>query len=159
MARVSGPAVVVRAANGTPFFETKWRDAGGAQVKRRLGPRGSNLPTVAAGADAEAACSTTGWTSARPTSRPAEKVEEVARECEAVVAAAARAAVPTFRVLAAQWLAWKRDVKGGAPSTLEHNAVMLREPGTPHRRGSSVAKGRIIAASAIGRTTRSRPSR
>ena len=149
MARVTGPAVVVRAAkDGTPFFEAKWRDADGAQVKRRLGPAwlqsdGSGGWSRRRGRVRD------GWLDERAAhvaaAEKVEEVEEVAREREAIVAAAARAAIPTFRELAAEWLAWKRDVKGGAPSTLEHNAVMLREPGTPHRRGRRVAKGRIIA--------------
>jgi integrase len=145
MSRVTGPAVVVRAAkDGTPFFEAKWRDADGAQVKRRLGP--AWLQPDGGGWRRRRGRVQDGWLDERAAHvAAAEKVEEVAREREAVVAAAARAAVPTFRELAAEWLAWKRDVKGGAPSTLEHNAVMLREPGTPHRRGRGVAKGRIIA--------------
>lgn len=145
MARTITPAVVVRAGkDGTPFFEAKWRDEHGAQVKRRLGP--AWLDAVEGG----------GWRRRRGRVRDgwlderaahvaaAEKVEEVARGQKADALAAARAGVPTFRQVAAEWLVWKRDVKGGAPSTLENNAVMLREPGTPHKRGRGVAKGRVM---------------
>lgn len=60
-------------------------------------------------------------------------------------AAARRAGVPTVRRVAREWLAWKRDVKGGAPSTLRENEILLREPGTAYKRGSGESKGRIMA--------------
>ena len=39
---------------------------------------------------------------------------------------------------------WKREVKGGAPSTLRDNEALLREPGTPFKRGGGVSEGRIM---------------
>jgi integrase len=39
---------------------------------------------------------------------------------------------------------WKRDVKGGAPSTLANDAMMLGEPGEPYRRGRGTVKGRVM---------------
>src|SRR6185503_17597801 len=86
-------------------------------------------------AEAQRACAG-GWLDQRAAHvAAAEKVAEVEREQEAAREAAARAGVATFRRVAHEWLAWKREVKGGAPSTLRDNALLLREPGEPHRRG------------------------
>lgn len=66
--------------------------------------------------------------------------------CPSTAEAARRAGVPTVRRVAAEWLEWKREVKGGAPSTLRGNAQLLAEPGTPYKRGAGrVVKGRIMA--------------
>jgi integrase len=140
------PAVLVRVGDdGTPFFEAKWRDADGRQVKRRLGPA-----WVEQGSDG-------GWVKRRGRTPPgwldersahvaaAEKVEAIEHEQEAAAEAARRAGIPTVRRAAHEWLAWKRDVKGGAPSTLRENDILLREPGTRYKRGSGESKGRIMA--------------
>jgi integrase len=140
------PAVLVRVGKGgTPFFEAKWRDADGAQLKRRLGP--AWLERLPEG----------GWTKRRGRTPPgwldertahvaaAEKVAAVEGERAAAAEAARRAGVPTVRKVAHEWLEWKREVKGGAPSTLRGNAQLLAEPGTPYKRGAGrVVKGRII---------------
>lgn len=52
----------------------------------------------------------------------------------------------TVRELAAEWLTWLDEVKGAKPSTLEDYGFMLREPGTPHKRGKRVSPGRIMKA-------------
>ena len=54
------------------------------------------------------------------------------------------AAAATVRTVAQEWLVWKREVKGGAPSTLRDNEALLREPGTPFKRGTGVSEGRIM---------------
>jgi hypothetical protein len=131
--------------DGTPFFEAKWRDADGNQLKRRLGrawmEKGSEGGWVK-----RRGRTPPGWLDERSAHvAAAEKVAAVERERAAAAEALRRAGVPTVRRVAHEWLAWKRDVKGGAPSTLRENAILLREPGTPHRRGSGESKGRIMA--------------
>ncbi len=139
------PAVVVRVGkDGTPFFEAKWRDAEGRQLKRRLGPawlerRHEGEWVRRRGRTPE------GWLDERSAHvAAAEKVAEVQREQEQAAEAARRAGIATVRRVAYEWVAWKRDVKGGAPSTLRENELLLREPGEPYRRGSGKVKGRIM---------------
>ena len=50
------------------------------------------------------------------------------------------------RDLARGWLAWQRDVKQIKPSTLRDYEALLREPGTPFKRGQRASAGRILAA-------------
>jgi integrase len=146
MARMPTPAVLVRAAqDGTPFFEAKWRDASGRQLKRRLGR--AWLETGSEGEWVRRRGRTPeGWLDERAAHvAAAEKVAEVAREQELAAEAARRAGVPTVRRVAAEWLAWKRDVKGGAPSTLRGNTQLLAEPGAPRRRTKGTYRGRLMA--------------
>jgi integrase len=143
--RTSAPAVVVRIGkDGTPFFEAKWRDAERRQVKRRLGPAWVE-PDGAGGWRKRAGRAPEGWLD-QPTAHvtAAEKVAEVEQERERAAEAAAREGVATFRRVAHEWLTWKREVRGGAPSTLRDNATFLREPGEPHKRGQGCAEGRIM---------------
>ena len=51
----------------------------------------------------------------------------------------------TVRGLAREWLVWLEQVKGAKPSTLRDYETLLREPGSPHRRGRGVSEGRIMA--------------
>jgi integrase len=51
----------------------------------------------------------------------------------------------TFRELAAEYLVWLADVKDAKPSTLAGHRYLLAEPGAPHRRGSRVSEGMIMA--------------
>jgi integrase len=74
----------------------------------------------------------------------AEKVAAVERERQEAALAREREQIPTVRRVAHEWMAWRRDVKGGAPSTLASTATLLREPGVPHKRGPGVSKGRIM---------------
>ncbi len=52
----------------------------------------------------------------------------------------------TVRELAADWLLWLEEVRGAKPSTLADCGFLLREPGTPYRRGKGVSPGRIMKA-------------
>ena len=52
----------------------------------------------------------------------------------------------TVRELAHGWLDWLEQVKGAKPSTIRDYAALLREPGTPYRRGKGASVGRIMAA-------------
>ncbi|MDO8186467.1 tyrosine-type recombinase/integrase [Conexibacter sp. JD483] len=146
MAEAPTPAVLVRTAkDGTPFFEAKWRAAGGRQIKRRLG-RAWISPDGAGGWTRRRGRPRDGWLDERTAhAAAAEMVAAVYREHQAAVEAAARAGIPTFRRVAHEWLEWKRDVKGGAPSTLANDALLLREPGEPYKRGRGTVKGRVMA--------------
>ena len=141
----SAPAVVVRVGqDGTPFFEAKWRDEKRRQVKRRLGPAWVE-PDGAGGWRKRSGRPPAGWLDQRAAHvAAAEKVAEVEQERERAAEEAAREGVATFRRVAHEWLAWKRDVKGGAPSTLRDNALLLRVPGEPHKRGNGTAPGRLM---------------
>jgi integrase len=130
--------------DGTPFFEAKWRDAERQQVKRRLGPAWLELDENA-GWRRRRGRVPEGWLDERQAhAAAAAKVAEVEHEREAAALAREREQIPTVRRVAHEWMAWRRDVKGGAPSTLETTATLLREPGVPHRRGKGVSKGRIM---------------
>jgi len=139
------PAVVVRVGQGgTPFFEAKWRDEERRQVKRRLGPAWVE-PDGAGGWRKRSGRPPDGWLDQRAAHvAAAEKVAEVEQERERAAEEAAREGVATFRRVAHEWLTWKREVRGGAPSTLRDNATFLREPGERHQRGQGQSEGRIM---------------
>lgn len=140
------PAIVVvpsKTGDGA-YFEAKWRDRDGRQVKRRVGQawmeRDGN-----GGWRRRRGRTPAGWLDERSVHVAAGgMVEQVEHERAERASTVARAGAVTFRQVAHEWLAWRRDVKGGAPSTLEDNAILLREPGTSHRRGDGVTKGRIM---------------
>ncbi|MGA9857927.1 MAG: site-specific integrase [Solirubrobacteraceae bacterium] len=52
----------------------------------------------------------------------------------------------TFREVATTYLQWLERVKGAKPSTLRDHRSVLGEPAVPHRRGTGVSSGRIMAA-------------
>ena len=52
----------------------------------------------------------------------------------------------TVRELAHEWLSWLEEVKGAAPSTIKDYGFLLREAGTPHRRGGGTSRGWIMGA-------------
>jgi integrase len=141
------PVVVVRQKiAGNPYYEAKWRDTNGRQIKRRIG-RAWVEPDGTSGWRKRRGRVPEGWLDERMAhAAGAAKVAEVERELEAEARAAQRASVPTFRTVALEWLAWKRDVKGAAPSTQVNDEAILRDPGGRHRRGGGAAKGRIMAA-------------
>jgi integrase len=141
----SAPAILVRISkDGTPFFEAKWRDEERRQVKRRLGPAWVE-PDGAGGWRKRAGRAPDGWLDQRAAHvAAAEKVAEVEQEHERAAEQAAREGVATFRRVAHEWLAWKREVRGGAPSTLRDNATFLREPGERYHRGQGRSAGRIM---------------
>lgn len=143
---VVAPAVVIVAAKqgDGAYFEAKWRDRDGRQVKRRLGQawveRDAN-----GGWGKRRGRTPAGWLDQRTVHiAAAEMVERVEHERADAAEAAAKAEAVTFRRVAHEWLVWRRDVKGGAPSTLRDNESLLREPGAPFKRGSDVSKGRIM---------------
>lgn len=146
-ARKATPAVVIRCGqDGTPYFEAKWRAADRRQIKRRLGPAWVE-PDGDGGWRKRRGRTPAGWLDA-PAAHvaAAEKVAEAERDQADAARAAERRGVATVRQLAHEWLAWKRDVKGAAPSTLRDNASLLAEPGASYKRGSGTAHGRVMRA-------------
>jgi integrase len=139
--------LVVRAGKGgEPYYEVKWR-AGGRQLKRRLGPAWLERTDI-------------GWVRRRGRVREGFLDERAAHaaavdaidlaaaelaEQERLAREAASRAV-RVRELAREWLAWQRDVKQIKPSTLRDYEALLREPGTPFKRGPRTSAGRILAA-------------
>jgi integrase len=73
-----------------------------------------------------------------------EHVLELQREAERLYREANRK--PTVREIAREWLTWLEEVKGAKPSTIADYGFLLREPGTPHKRGPGVSPGRIMNA-------------
>ncbi|HEY5198704.1 MAG TPA: tyrosine-type recombinase/integrase [Solirubrobacteraceae bacterium] len=51
----------------------------------------------------------------------------------------------TVRVVAHDWLDWLEKVRGSKPSTVRDYRTLLREPGSPHKRGTKSSAGRIMA--------------
>lgn len=144
-ARKPTPAVVIRVGkDGTPFFEAKWRDAERQQVKRRLGPAWVE-PDGEGGWRRRRGRPPAEWLDERAAHAAAsEKVAEVERERADAAVKIEHADRATVRQVAREWLVWKRDVKGGAPSTLRDNESLLAEPDTPYKRGRGRAEGRIM---------------
>jgi integrase len=141
------PAIVIVAskADDGAYFEAKWRDARGRQVKRRLGqawmerdPRGGEWRK-------RRGRTPSGWLDPRTVHvAAAEMVAQVERELAEAARVAALAELVTFRRVTGEWLRWKRDVKGAAPATLRDNRSLLGEPGVAHKRGSGAARGLIM---------------
>jgi integrase len=50
----------------------------------------------------------------------------------------------TFRELAAEYLDWLEQVRGGKPSTVRDHRFLLAEPGQAYRRGKGASRGLII---------------
>jgi hypothetical protein len=149
------PAIVVAAGktnDGTAYYEAKWRDRDDRQVKRRLG-RAWVEPDGAGGWRKRRGRTPAGWLDERSVHITAaeadaaveqQRVEKANAEGEAEKAAQLAAAA-TFRDVAHEWPVWKREAKGGAPSTLRDNEALLREePGVPFKRGDVVSEGRIM---------------
>jgi len=146
MSTLAPAIVVVPSKHGEgAYFEAKWRDREGRQVKRRVGQAWLERDPRSGAWIKRRGRTPAGWLDERSVHvAAAELVERVDRERAEATRAAALAEAPTFRRVAHEWLAWRRDVKGGAPSTLRDNEALLREPGAAYRRGSGVAKGRIM---------------
>lgn len=141
------PAIVVvpgKTSDGPAYYEAKWRDRDGRQVKRRLG-RAWVDPNGAGGWRKRRGRTPDGWLDERSVHIAAAEAVAAVEQQQAEKAKAERlAAAATFRIVAHEWMVWKREVKGGAPSTLRDNAALLREPGTPHKRGGGESEGRIM---------------
>lgn len=150
------PAITVTAGKGTPpvaYYEAVWHEPqGGAPAvaaKQRIGRAWLDY----AGQDEDGRPR---WAKRR--GRVAEGYYDERRAHAAAPAAveswrerqAARTRVPsrvetlTVRELAHEWLEWLRDVKGASPATVRDYGFMLREPGTPAKRGKKPSPGRVM---------------
>ncbi|MCW3040130.1 MAG: site-specific integrase [Solirubrobacterales bacterium] len=149
LAQVPRSVLLIRDHNGSPFYEVKWHSPAqsGRQVKRRLGPAWLDRDP-----------SGEGWVKRRgrvvagywdPRTAPGGADELVGRvEAELALEERRRGVVEeaplTFRELAHEWIAdLAREAK---PSTMRDYESLLREPGTPHKRGPGASEGRIMAA-------------
>jgi integrase len=139
--------LVVRTGKGDrPFYEVKWR-SGGRQLKRRLGP--AWLVRDGAGWARRPGRVRDGYLDDRAAHAAALVAIAAAEEDRAGAERRARAAADrpvTVRDLSAEWLDWLRHVKQVKPSTLRDYEALLREPGTPFKRGKRASAGRILAA-------------
>lgn len=70
------------------------------------------------------------------------QADEAADEARHARLVAQRSA--TVRGLAEDWLYWLERIRGVKPSTLRDYRTLLREPGTPHLRGTGRSAGRIM---------------
>jgi integrase len=135
-------ALVIREQNGRAFYEAKWRDSRGRQVKRRVG--GAWVERDQAGR----------WR--RRGGRVADgcfdekaaivEMRRLVDEREEQLAAGPEAGAVTFDQVAADWLHHVEHVDGIKPSTLITYGYMLRPPGASARkRGRRKAGGRVLA--------------
>ena len=149
------PAIIVTAGKGSkpaPYYEAVWHepqpDGGTKPAKQRIG----RAWLVADGTDDDGRPA---WKKRR--GRVEEGYFDLARAHAAAPATieAWRArhakknsatASLTVRVLAHEWFAWFRDVKGAAPSTVEDYETLLREPGAKAKRGARPSKGHLMRA-------------
>jgi hypothetical protein len=134
--------LVIREQNDRVFYEAKWRDSRGRQVKRRVGR--ARVERDAAGR----------WRrrSGRvPDGCFDEKaaVVEMSRLIdvrEEELAAGPPPGAITFDQVAADWLHHVEHVDGIKPSTLKSYRYNVRAPSaTPRKRGRSKAGGRVMA--------------
>ncbi|MBO9533552.1 MAG: tyrosine-type recombinase/integrase [Solirubrobacteraceae bacterium] len=147
----STPVLVIReSGDGTPHWEAKWR-YDGRQIKRRVpgGPAWAERDASGAWHAATGRAGRGTITRDRAAVLASQLVDEVTAEIEAeraAKAAAAEEAPPLFRTVAAEWLDWLERVRGAKPATLRDYDCLLKQPGTPFKRGKGKAEGRIMAA-------------
>ena len=138
---ISPGTLVVRAHKGQPFFEGKWRDSTGRQVKRRLGPAWLD------------AGSGTGWHKRR--GRVTDGYLDERRAHVALAAVIAKhedelSAQPldreaTFRAAANAWLGYLRNELRAKESTLADYELMLSARRAV-KRGTGETSSRIMRA-------------
>ena len=142
MLKTFNGALVIREQNGRAFYEAKWRDSRGRQVKRRVGP------AWVAGDGAG------GWR--RRSGRVADgcfdektaivEMRRLIDEREEGLAAGPQPGEVTFDQVAADWLHHVEHVDGIKPSTLASYRYLLRPPSARARkRGRRKAGGRLLA--------------
>jgi hypothetical protein len=134
-------ALVIREHNGKVFYEAKWRDATGRQVKRRVGE--AWLERDASGA----------WRPRRgrlddgclDKKSAIVEMNRLITEHDSLVAVSSACPAVTFDELAAAWLHHVEHVDGIKPSTLKRYRYMLGAPGDRARkRGCRRAGARIM---------------
>ena len=139
-----------------PAYLVKWREPGGLQVKKRVGPAWVERGEVAPGA--RRATRHVGWIKRRGRPPSGYFTEDTALASVAMLLEQARekraratrgpdpALTVTFNEVAAAWLEHRRTVGGCKRSTLTDYSAMLRHPGERSRKRGRAPKGRIMAA-------------
>lgn len=141
---------------GGPVYVVKWRESGGTQIKRRIGPAWVERGDVAAGH--RRATRHPGWVKRR--GRPpegyftedsaianAQAVIERAREERTREAAVPDlASVVTFDEVASAWLEHRRTVGGCKRTTLVGYDALLRQPDDAARKRGRAPVARIMSA-------------
>jgi integrase len=141
-------SLIVRENLGEPFYEAKFRH-GRRQVKRRLGRAWlARYPSSGAWRPRRGRVVATYLDERRAHVAAAELVADYVEESANAerIAAERQARGVMFREVAHAYLDWLEHVRGARPSTIRSHRSDLAEPGTPHRRGSGVTAGLIMAA-------------
>jgi integrase len=142
------PAVLIRDANGEPFYEAKFRHAG-RQVKRRIGPAWLVRDEASGKWRPRSGRVPEGYFDIRRANAGAAELATayVKEFAEATTAEQQReAAGPTFREVALAYLDWLERIKGAKPATLRQHRSDLAEPGVSYQRGAGETNGHIMAA-------------
>jgi hypothetical protein len=141
---------------GGPVYLVKWREPGGAQVKKRVGPAWVERGEVPPGH--RRATRHPGWIKRRGRAlegyftedsaiASAQAVIQQAREERARQAGAPDPSlVVTFDDVASAWLEHRRTVGGCKRTTLIGYAAMLRKPGDAARKRGRAPAARIMSA-------------
>ena len=137
------------------MYFVKWREPGGTQVKKRVGPAWVERGELPPGHRRETRHP--GWIKRR--GRPPAgfftedsalasvmELVERAREERAFAADPDVALTVTFDEVAAAWLEHRRTVGGCKRSTVTGYAAMLRQPGEARRKRGRAGKARIMSA-------------
>jgi integrase len=149
----SNPVMTVRqGARGKVYWDVQWRFRPPGEPwklrKKRLGLAWLE-PDGAGGWRKRRGRCPDGWLDERAATIAAD---EAMRQHAIAVVGAEEAAqrererVPTVRELAVDWLLWLAQVRGAKPSTIRDYQTLLREPGTPYKRGAGRSRGRIMEA-------------
>jgi integrase len=143
----TGALVVRRDAEGHPYYEAKWRRRG-VQVKRRVGSAWLDPASDGSWQPRRGRVPEGFFDEKRATVRMAAIVaEHDADECAIERGLRERRERgATVRELATEWLEYVWHEKGAKPATLQDYGYLLKEPGTPHKRGPGTNRGRIMHA-------------
>ena len=143
----TGALVVRRDAEGHPYYEAKWRRQG-VQVKRRVGSAWLDPGSDGSWQPRRGRVPEGSFDEKRATVAMAAIVaEHDADECAIERGLRERRERgATVRELAAEWLEYVWREKGAKPATLQDYGYLLKDPGTPHKRGPGANPGRIMRA-------------
>jgi hypothetical protein len=124
-------ALVIRAHNGRVFYEGKWRDSRGRQVKRRIGPAWMERGEGEGGWCKRRGRVPEGWFDEK------SAIVELRRLVDAREEELLRVGIgeTTFEAVAAEWLHHLEHIVGAKPSTLEGLPLHAR----PRRRAAAQA--------------------
>jgi integrase len=136
-------ALVIREQNDRVFYEAKWRDSRGRQVKRRVGPAWVERNGARGAWRRRAGRVPDGCFDEKAAIVEMSRLIDVHEE---ELAAGPPPGAITFDQVAADWLHHVEHVDGIKPSTLKSYRYILRPPSaSPRKRGRSKAGGRVMA--------------